>query len=143
MDDAFDAGDWTVQVSSLPHAVAEACAVAGLSPNAVELRDLAVVNAKPSASGAAVRCPSYFCDRTGFVLVLAYLVRNHLPFELEMFLETGRGGAAYRLHPALDPHSRALLAEIDPRQASEIADLQQRAAQVFERLRRGRLIEEG
>lgn len=142
IETVFEDTNWTVRVTGLPQAVADACHAAGLSPNAMELHDLSVIQAGPSASGASVTCPSYFCDRTGFVLVLAHLVRNHLPFELELLLKRdASGNSTYRLHPALDSHTRALLAEINPRDAEAIADLQDRASTVFARLRHGHLIE--
>jgi hypothetical protein len=143
MTDILSEVDWNVRVSGLPHAMSEACEAAGLSPNAVEFHELTIDAHAPSATGASVAWPSYFCDKTGFVLVLAYLVRNNLPLELDIIVERAVSGhSRYRLHPALDPHSRAILASINPRQAEAIADLQARAEAVFARLAQTQLIEE-
>jgi len=135
---------WRVRVSGHPQALAEACAAAGLSPNALRWHDL-TLDAPDAGSGdgvgaaaASIEWPSYFCDKTGLVLVLAYLVRNHLPLDLDMFLDRpGAGTSHYQLHPPLDPHTRGLLKRLNPQQARALDDLQDRAEAVFSRLRAG------
>lgn len=141
MRDPLSNVDWSVRVSSLPQAIAEACDAAGLSPNAVIFHDLMLSGERPSAAGASVDWPSYFCDKAGFVLVLAYLVRNHLPLEMDIRVTRPESGTShFRMHPPLDPHAKAILAAINPREAQAMEDLQARAESVFARLRDAHLI---
>lgn len=123
-------------MTSLPQAMSEACDAAGLSPNAVTFHNLAVHGDRPAASGASIDWPTYFCDKPGFVLVLAHLVRNHLPFEMDIHVTRPQSGPShFRMHPPLDPHARAILEAINPREAQAIDDLAARAESVFARLR--------
>jgi hypothetical protein len=43
------------------------------------------------------------------------------------------------MHPPLDPHAKALLQAINPREAQAMADLNARAESVFARLRQAHL----
>ena len=132
--------DWEVRINGHPRALAEACAAAGVSPNAMRLHDLDA----PGHATASVEWPSYFCERTDLVLILAYLVRNHLPFDMQLVFPDAADatrGATYMLHPPLDEHSRALLSEINPRKSAALGDLQERVETVLARLRQGHLIE--
>mgnify|MGYP006424877553 CR=1 FL=1 len=132
--------DWRVRVSGHPQAMSEACGSAGLSPNALHLHELSLAEDGPTAEAASIEWPSYFCGKTDFVLVLAYLVRNHLPLDMEILLvRPSSGESRYQLHPPLDTHTRHLLSRINPRQAAALNDLQDRTEAVFERLRHGRL----
>ena len=142
MTDILDQVDWSVRVSALPQAMSEACDAAGLSPNAMAFHELTLQDGQPSAAGASVDWPTYFCDKTGFVLILAYLVRNNLPLELEVRVTRDFSGISrYRMHPPLDKHSLTILQSINPRQASVITDLQARTEAVFARLGQGHLID--
>jgi hypothetical protein len=141
MDEILRGIDWSVRVTSLPQAMSEACDAAGLSPNAVVFHNLALHGDGPSASGASVDWPTYFCDKAGFVLVLAYLVRNHLPLEMDIRVTRPESGTShFRMHPPLDPHAMAILQAINPREAQAIGDLQARAETVFARLRQAHLV---
>jgi hypothetical protein len=132
--------DWSVRVSSLPQAIQEACDAAGLSPNAVIFHDLTLGGERPAAANASIDWPSYFCDKAGFVLVLAYLVRNHLPLEMDVRItRPSTGTSHFRMHPPLDPHAKAMLQAINPREAQAMADLNARAESVFARLRQAHL----
>lgn len=113
------------------HVLLDAVAVAGMSSNAVEALDVGFA----TVPKARVRWPSYFCTQADYVRVLAYLLQNNLPFDLEVAAPAG-GGGRYQLHPPLDAHTAELLSRIDPRQAALMAGMQDQVAAVFERLRR-------
>jgi len=114
------------------HALLDAGAVVDLSPNAVEALDIGFANVPK----ARVRWPSFFCSQADFVRVLAYLLQNNLPFDLEVSAAEGASGR-YQLHPPLDAHTLELLATIDPRRASALSEMQSRVERVFQQLRQG------
>ena len=116
------------------HVLVEAAATIGLSRNAVESLDLEGL----TVAQARVRWPSFFCDETRYVRVLAYLVQNNLPFDLEVTPHP-KNGARYKLHPPLDPHTLNLLSQINPAQATALAEIQHHTHLVFQRLREATL----
>lgn len=126
----MSASQFHTEIVAHQHALLDAAAIAGLSANAIEAHDLSGVTV-PQAS---LRWPSFFCDEGGYVRVLAYLLQNNLPFELEV-APCGLGGGRYKLHPPVDTHTQRILAAIDPRRASELDGMQARTHRVFERLR--------
>lgn len=109
----------------------EAAATVGMSPNAVESLDVVLANIPK----ARLRWPSFFCTQADYVRVLAYLLQNDLPFDLEVSALDG-GSGRYQLHPPLDAHTAQLLASIDPGRASIVAETQSRVERVFEQLRK-------
>lgn len=113
------------------HVLLDAAATAGMSPNAVEALDLG----SATVPKARVRWPSFFCTQADYVRILAYLLQNNLPFDLEVAAPEG-GSGRYQLHPPLDPNTAALLQRVDPCQAALMSEMQERVAEVFERLRR-------
>lgn len=126
-----NAAQFETEVVAHQHALLDAVATVGMSPNSVEALDFEGT----SVPRARVRWPSYFCTRGGYVRVLAYLLQNNLPFDLEVSAPDGASGR-YQLYPPLDPDTQHLLATIDPRQASLLAEMQSRVERVFEQLRR-------
>lgn len=129
--------DWRVRISSLPQALAEACDAAAVSPNAVILHDVTLQGEELSADGASLDWPSYFCDKASFVLVLAYLVRNNLPLEMDVFVTRAESGtSSFRIHPPLDGHAQSVLSAVNPNDTQMISDLNARAEAVLARLRR-------
>ena len=112
------------------HVLLDAVATVGMSPNSVEALDLGFASVPKSR----LRWPSYFCTQGDYVRVLAYLVQNNLPFDLEVSAPDGSSGR-YQLHPPLDPHTAQLLASVDPSQAWMLAEMQSRVERVFEQLR--------
>jgi hypothetical protein len=119
-----------LEITAHRHALVEAADVLDLSPN--------VVGEAPGP-GLEVPCasfvwPSYFCDRGDVVRMLTYLLQHGLPFDIDVWPD-GLAGPRYRLHPPLDPHTRDLLAEVDPKTASRITDWETRIDHVFRRLR--------
>lgn len=135
--DALQDIEWKVLVSSLPEAMVDACAVAGLSPNAVRFQNIVMTEGRAASDLASLEWPSYFCDKGGFVRVLAYLVQNNLP--LDMDVEVNRrysGHSSFRMHPPLDSHSLNILWQINPREAEAMVELNERAEAIFARLRR-------
>ena len=118
------------EVIAHQHVLLDAVATAGMSPNSVEALDLGFA----SVPKARLRWPSYFCTQGDYVRVLAYLLQNNLPFDLEVSAPDG-GSGRYQLHPPLDPHTAQLLANIDPSQAALLAEMQNRVERIFEQLR--------
>ena len=124
-------GQFQTEVIAHQHVLLEAVATVGMSPNSVEALDVGMA----SVPKARVRWPSFFCTQADYVGVLAYLLQNNLPFDLEVSAPDG-GSGRYKLHPPLDPHTAQLLASIDPSQASMLAEMQGRVERVFEQLRK-------
>jgi hypothetical protein len=121
------------EITAHQHVLLDAAALVGLSANAVESLELHSLRVPQ----ARVRWPSYFCDEAQYVGVLAYLLQNNLPFELEVAPESRR--ARYKLHPPFDAHTQHLLSQVNPAQAATLAEMQQHTQQVFQRLREAAL----
>lgn len=115
----------------------QAAALVNLDPNALVVADSAGLAAN-DALPASLDCPSYFCDKTQFILILAELVRDGVKFDIALHeIEAGSGTSlAYAtLHPRLDERTLAMLRDLDPATAAHMAAMNDSIEAVFERLR--------
>lgn len=114
-----------------------AARLVNLDVNALVVEDSAGL-ATNDALPASLDCPSYFCDKAQFVLILAELVRDGVRFDIALHeIEAGSGTSlAYAtLHPRLDERTLAMLRELDPVTASHMSALNDSIEAVFERIR--------
>jgi hypothetical protein len=108
-----------------------------LDVNALVIEDAAGLAAN-DAIPASLDCPSYFCDKAQFILILSELVRDGVRFDIALHeIEAGSGTSlAYAtLHPRLDERTLALLRSLDPATAAQMTAMNDSIEAVFERLR--------
>ena len=119
---------WWVHLGGDEIVLADACEGVGVSRNA-----LTPIDGFGGAGGVQLVCPSYFCGPADFVLVLAHLTRRNLDFHLRVVRGEGPDASVCAVHPPLDPHTRAVLAELAPGRVAEPGELEDRAREVFAR----------
>lgn len=108
-----------------------------LDVNALVVNDAAGLAAN-DAIPASLDCPSYFCDKAQFILILAELVRDGVRFDIalhEIAAGSGTSLAYATLHPRLDERTLSMLRQLDPAAAAQMATLNDSIEAVFERLR--------
>lgn len=108
-----------------------------LDVNALVIEDAAGL-ATNDALPASLDCPSYFCDKAQFILILAEIVRDGVRFDITLHeIEQGSGTSlAYAtLHPRLDERTLSMLRDLDPATAAQMTALNDSIEAVFEQLR--------
>ena len=116
-----------------------AARLVALDPNALVLDGNSAPGAESDMATAQLDCPSYFCSRQKFVMILAELVRDGLSFDVSLHEIDPRSGVsvAYAtLHPRLDERTLRLLTSIEPQMASYMTELNDRIEAVFEEMSR-------
>ncbi|KZD09826.1 hypothetical protein [Oceanibaculum pacificum] len=139
MGDEMNSDRLTVwRLSASYRHLATAARMVALDPNALVL-DSGAPALQADMVSARLDCPSFFCSRQQFVLILAELVRDGLSFDVALHEIDRRSGVsvAYAtLHPRLDDGTMRLLRGIEPGMAAYMSEMNDNIERVFEQMTR-------